>query len=220
MPSFHLETCDATAGLTRLPDQSIHLLCTDGPYASLDKHRAVGTTTRLKQKWFPTVPNEYWDEWFRQAHRILAKNAHLYFFCDSETMFDVKPRGEAAGFTFWKPIVWDKQRMGMGYHYRASCEFILFFEKGKRRLNDLGIKDVLSEPRIKTDYPTEKPVPLLETLVRQSTFGGETVLDTFFGSGSCGEASLRHGRHFLGFDVDPESLPPAQQRLSQFGELT
>ena len=36
----------------------------------------------------------------------------------------------------------------MGYHYRARYEFILFFEKGKRRLNDLGIADVISVPRV------------------------------------------------------------------------
>jgi len=33
--------------------------------------------------------------------------------------------------------------IGMGYHYRARYEFVLFFEKGKRKLNDLGIADVL-----------------------------------------------------------------------------
>ncbi|WP_366944968.1 hypothetical protein, partial [uncultured Bradyrhizobium sp.] len=46
-----------------------------------------------------------------------------------------KPFGEQAGFKFWKPIVWDKVQIGMGYHYRCRYEFVLFFEKGKRRLN-------------------------------------------------------------------------------------
>ena len=54
-------------------------------------------------------------------------------------MFVAKPEAERAGFRFWKPLVWDKKTIGMGYHYRARYEFILFFEKGKRRLNDLGI---------------------------------------------------------------------------------
>ena len=51
-------------------------------------------------------------------------------------MFVVKPIAESVGFKFWKPLIWDKQKMGMGYHYRARYEFILFFEKGKRHLND------------------------------------------------------------------------------------
>ena len=45
----------------------------------------------------------------------------------------------------------------MGYHYRSRYEFILFFEKGKRRLNDLGIADIIEAPRVHGGYPTEKP---------------------------------------------------------------
>ena len=69
---------------------------------------------------------------FDAAYRVLKKHAHLYVFCDSETMFVAKPLGEAAGFKFWKPLIWDKRTIGMGYHYRARYETILFFEKGKR----------------------------------------------------------------------------------------
>ena len=69
-------------------------------------------------------------------------------------MFVAKPCGEEAGFKFWKPLIWDKMKIGMGYHYRARCERILFFEKGKRKLNDLGIPDVLAVERIYRGYPT------------------------------------------------------------------
>ena len=72
-------------------------------------------------------------------------------------MFVAKPEAEHAGFKFWKPLVWDKCTIGMGYHYRARYEFILFFEKGKRRLNDLGIADIIAVPRIRGGYPAEKP---------------------------------------------------------------
>ena len=57
-------------------------------------------------------------------------------------MFAAKPAAEQAGFKFWKPLVWDKCAIGMGYHYRARYEFILFFEKGKRKLNNLSIPDI------------------------------------------------------------------------------
>ena len=57
----------------------------------------------------------------------------------------------------------------MGYHYRARYEFILFFEKGKRRLNDLGIADVIAVPRIIAGYPAEKPPAVTEVLIKQST---------------------------------------------------
>ena len=80
---------------------------------------------------------------------MLKRDAHFYLFVDQETMFVAKPIAEAAGFKFWKPIGWKtKQKIGMGYHYRSQYELILFFEKGKRKLADLGVADVLSYPRI------------------------------------------------------------------------
>ena len=93
--------------------------------------------------------------------------------------------------------MWDKQTIGMGYHYRARYEFILFFEKGKRRLNDLGIADVIAVPRIHRGYPAEKPPAVSEVLIRQSTLPGELVADPFMGSGSVGVAALRAGPALL-----------------------
>ena len=83
-----------------------------------------------------------WSGWYERGHlRIIAGVRRPSL---QGTMFVAKPEAERAGFKFWKPLVWDKRTIGMGYHYRARCEFILFFEKGKRRLNDLGVADVLS----------------------------------------------------------------------------
>ena len=83
----------------------------------------------------------------------------------------------AAGFRVWKPLVWDKCTIGMGYHYRSRYELILFFEKGKRKLADLGISDVIAEKRIHKGYPTEKPVRVNEILISQSSAVGEIVID-------------------------------------------
>ena len=132
-------------------------------------------------------------------------------------MFVAKPEAEQAGFRFWKPLVWDKRTIGMGYHYRARYEFILFFEKGKRRLNDLGVADIISVPRIRGGYPAEKPPEVAEVLIRQSSEAGEVVVDPFMGSGSVGVAAARLGRRFLGNDLNPEAVRIAAQRLREFG---
>jgi len=197
----------------------VDLVITDPPYESLEKYRAIGTTTRLKKsksssnEWFGVIPNSSFPELFAQLYRVLRQDRHLYLFCDSETMFAAKPAGEAAGFKFWKPIVWDKRRIGMGYHYRARYEFILFFEKGKRKLADLGVPDVLEAVRVHNGYPTEKPVDLLRTLVSQSGKPGELAIDPFMGSGSTGVAALDLGLRFWGNDVSNTSLATAGERL-------
>lgn len=223
-PTFELHNDDAVNWLRRLPDASVNLVITDPPYESLEKHRAVGTTTRLKvsksssNEWFRIFPNTRFEELFREVHRVLEKNAHFYLFCDPETAFIAKPIAESVGFKFWKPLVWDKRMIGMGYHYRARYEFILFFEKGKRRLNDLGVADILEGKRIRGGYPTEKPVEVSEILVQQSTAAGEIVIDPFMGSGSSGVAALRNGRRFAGNDIAEAAVRHTRGRLLTEGE--
>ena len=221
---YELATTDAVAWLRALPAECADVVVTDPAYESLEKHRAIGTTTRLKHSkassndWFTIFPNARFGELFREIHRVLKPDTHFYLLCDAETMFVAKPEAEAAGFKFWKPLVWDKCTIGMGYHYRARYEFILFFEKGKRRLNDLGVPDIIAAPRIRGGYPAEKPPEVAEVLIRQSTDPGGVVIDPFMGSGSVGIAAARLGRRFLGNDLNPEAVKIASQRLREFGE--
>lgn len=218
-PSFYLDNVDAVDWLRTLPDMSIDLIATDPPYESLEKHRAVGTTTRLKHSkassndWFEIFPNSRFQELFGEIYRVLKKNRHFYLHCDQETAFVAKPIGEEVGFKFWKPLVWDKRKIGMGYHYRARYEFILFFEKGKRKLNNLGVPDILEEARVYRGYPTEKPVGLSEILISQSTESKEVVADPFCGSGSAGVAALKLGRDFVGNDLCKEAMNTTRARL-------
>jgi site-specific DNA-methyltransferase (adenine-specific) len=220
---FELSAKDAVAWLQEQPPESVDLVITDPAYESLEKHRAVGTTTRLKHSkassndWFKIFPNARFPELLPEIYRVLRKDSHFYLFCDPETMFVVKPEAERAGFRFWKPLVWDKRTIGMGYHYRARYEFILFFEKGKRRLNDLGVADVISARRIHGGYPAEKPVAVSEILVKQSSQPGELVADPFMGSGSVGVAAVKLGRRFIGNDLNPDALDVSRHRLEPFG---
>lgn len=219
MSEVTLGCTDAVAWLRTLQAASVDLVITDPPYESLERHRAIGTTTRLKvskassNPWFPIFPNARFPELFAEVHRVLKPDAHFYLFCDPETAFIAKPMAEAAGFRFWKPLVWDKKSIGMGYHYRARYEFVLFFEKGKRRLRDLSVADIIPVARIRNGYPSEKPVELAEVLVRQSATPGQLVVDPFMGSGSIGVAAVRAGCAFAGNDIAEQALAHARNRL-------
>lgn len=215
---MNLSQDDAVNWLSMLDSASVDLLITDPPYESLEKHRKIGTTTRLKvsksssNQWFEIFPNARFEELLREVYRVLKKNAHFYLFCDQETMFVIKPIAEKVGFKFWKPIIWDKVSIGMGYHYRARHEYILFFEKGKRKLNDLSIPDILTHKRVYRGYPTEKPVSLLEVLVAQSSREGELVVDPFFGSGSTLVAAKNLNRQCKGNDISSSAHEHIRQR--------
>ena len=220
---FHLSQGDAVAWLRAMPSESVDLLITDPPYESLEKHRAIGTTTRLKHSksssndWFKIFPNDRFGELFAEVYRVLRRNTHFYLFCDQETMFVAKPDAEKAGFKFWKPLIWDKRSIGMGYHYRARYECILFFEKGKRKLNDLGTADIIEVKRINGGYPAEKPAAVSEVLIKQSTEPGQLVVDPFMGSGSVGAAAIGLGRSFHGNDLCSEAVDITRRRLREAG---
>ncbi|QYO71468.1 site-specific DNA-methyltransferase [Vibrio cholerae] len=212
---------DAVCWLSTLADASVDLIVTDPPYESLEKHRNVGTTTRLKvsksssNQWFEIFPNERFESLLREVYRVLKKNSHFYLFCDQETMFVIKPIAEKVGFKFWKPIVWDKVSIGMGYHYRSRHEYILFFEKGKRKLNDLGVPDVLQCKRVFRGYPTEKPVELIEVLISQSSNENQLVVDPFFGSGSTLIAARNLSRSYMGCDISESAHFHFMNRLGE-----
>ena len=55
-------------------------------------------------------------------------------------------------------------------------------------------------------HPTQKPESLLERVVLSSTNEGDIVLDPFCGSGTTGAVAVRHGRRFIGIDMDNDFL--------------
>lgn len=62
-------------------------------------------------------------------------------------------------------------------------------------------------------HPTQKPVALLEYLIRTYTNKGDTVLDNTMGSGSVGVACLNTGRHFIGIELDEAFYNVACNRI-------
>lgn len=64
-------------------------------------------------------------------------------------------------------------------------------------------------------HPTQKPVPLLEYLIKTYTHEGGTVLDNCMGSGSTGVACVRTGRRFIGMEKDPRYFQIARERIEK-----
>jgi len=172
------------------------------PYWTLDKWREVGTTTRLggnrnadarrPKMFFETIDQEYLWECVGEFSRILKSDGHLYIFCDdivAPILLNWIREGET-GFQDAHMLIWDKESMGMGYHYRRRYESIVFaWKKGKRKLRDLGKADVFRYKRVTGQYPTQKPAPLVRELVTQSARVGDVLCDPFAGSGVLAEAT-------------------------------
>ena len=63
-------------------------------------------------------------------------------------------------------------------------------------------------------HPSQKPVELLEYLIKTYTDEGQTVLDFTMGSGSTGVACANTGRDFIGIELDEGYFDIAQKRIS------
>ena len=66
----------------------------------------------------------------------------------------------------------------------------------------------------KTKHPTQKPVALMEYLIKTYTNEGETVLDFTMGSGSTGVACKNLNRNFIGIELDDEYFKIAEKRIN------
>lgn len=64
-------------------------------------------------------------------------------------------------------------------------------------------------------HPTQKPVALLEDLIKTYSNEGDTVLDFTMGSGSTGVAAINTNRNFIGIELDPEYFKIAEERINQ-----
>ena len=75
----------------------------------------------------------------------------------------------------------------------------------------------------KTGYPTQKPLAILNRIVRVHSNPNDQLLDFFAGSGSFGEAAARNGRNFTLIDQNPQAIEVMRQRLAfaepQFYEI-
>lgn len=68
-------------------------------------------------------------------------------------------------------------------------------------------------PDANRTHPTQKPVALMEYLIRTYTNDGETVLDNCMGSGTTGVACVNTNRHFIGIEQDPDYFVGAVARI-------
>lgn len=171
MASFSLVESDAVAFLNSLPPDSVQACVTDIAYESLERHRAVGTTTRLSHSksssndWFDTFPNSRLPELFAGLYRTLQPRSYALMFCDDPTNEVMRPAARDAGFWVWGSWVWVKTaknqpagrdenseegpllRTGMGYHGLKCTELILVLEKRTKKQVPHAEWDVRVNPK-------------------------------------------------------------------------
>lgn len=213
-PLNHIICGDALHILRQLPDKSIDLVVTDPPYGDNIGYGIHNRTIAGNEHPLIALSVMY------EAYRVLKANASAYMFCGMRHLDLI--RAFFQGYTKYSirdVLIWDKMLRGRGHGFRRQYECILVLEKGKPRYRSLGLPNVLRFQRARAiRHPHEKPVELIETLIRQSSDEQDVVLDPFVGSGTTAVAAQRLKRRYVGVELDDRYYAVAEKRLQQIPE--
>lgn len=120
------------------------------------------------------------------------------------------PKGKIRGYV--------KKNMGATIYEHGNLNFPdgMVIKPGPRREFDKLLPTNILEfsKPVKPIHPTQKPVELLEYLIKTYSNPGETILDNCMGSGSTGVACKNTGRKFIGIEKEPEYFEIARNRIN------
>jgi DNA modification methylase len=152
--------------------------------------------------------------------KMVSKSGASFYICFPwRTYSEFEAAMEECGLTASACIVWDKKSIGLGNaNYRPQHEFI-FYCKGGAWYGDKAQSDVWSLSRGATGkyvHPTQKPVELIEMALKNSSKGGDTVVDVFGGSGSTLIACEKLNRQAKLMELDPKYCDVIVKRWEDF----
>ena len=184
----------------------------------------------------PEADFEFHKAWITACHRKLRPGGTIWISGTYHSIYQCGVALQIGGWHVLNDIAWFKPNASPNLSCRmftASHESLIWARTSKKdkhvfnykamRESDYHEKDVLkkegkqmrsvwsialtkkSEKRF-GKHPTQKPESLLERVILSSTNAGDTVLDPFCGSGTTGAVALRHGRRFIGIDMDKDYL--------------
>jgi len=191
----------------------VDAVVTDPPYM-------INTTSAGAGKlnpWADLCNAAFWfSEIYRACRRRLHGNGALWTFLNWRTLPTVQKAAFDAAWQIESLLVWDKDWIGPGgpRGLRPSYELVALMVEGDFGLPDRGLRDIQTFPASShkpTGHPAEKPVGLLEWIVRVTP--GDTFCDPFMGSGTTGVACAKLGRKFIGIEIDPGYFEIACKRI-------
>jgi site-specific DNA-methyltransferase (adenine-specific) len=215
---------ECLAGISALDSRSADVVITDPPYeaeAHTSERLVARAGGRLEREplTFPPITEELRAESARQMARLARR--WILVFCQVEAAMKWRAALEAGGAVYKRTCLWVKpdgkpqysgDRPGIGYESIVACH-----APGRSSWNGGGSHGVFivnkgGDPR--TGHQTQKPIALMEVLVRLFSDPDDLILDPFAGSGTTGVAALRLGRRFIGWEMNSEYVDIARRRIA------
>lgn len=211
--------------LPMIPSESIDAIITDPPYG-------IGFRSAW-QTYQEDIKNDGLDEWQKilpeflaEFRRIISPTGCCCCCCcgGGKTPVTAIFTIEAIKhFNLIQTLVWRKF-IGLGWRYRPAYENIVILSKSKNNYSwydeNKKMANVIEGinqdiPSNKWQHPTQKPVELMELLIKNHTKPGDIILDPFCGSGTTCEAAKKLGRNYIGIELEDKYIEMCSRRLSQ-----
>lgn len=199
--------------------ESVDLIISDPPYLMNYK---TGMRKNKQHRFCSPILNDSNPEFIKNmikcAYNILKDNSAFYCFCNSNHVDFFKAEIEKF-FKVKNILIWIKNNHTAGDlkgAFGKKTEFIIYAVKGRHILNGKRDSDTLYYNRVagnKQLHQNQKPVELIEFLIKKSSKLGQTVLDPVMGSGTCGVACKNLNRNFIGIELDKEYYEIAEKRI-------
>ena len=217
---------DAIEWLKTLDNDSVDLIVSDPPYRVTQHGQSglggifktkVGEDKKLNGKLFEHNEVDV-NDYAGELYRVLKPDSHCYIMTNDRNLQNFLNVFTNIGFNFCKLLIWDKQNKITNQYYMNQVEYILFMYKGRnKQINNCGTSNLLSVNNVKNkthNHPTEKPVELMEILIKNSSNEGDLVLDPFVGVGSTPVACKNLNRNFIGCELDKNYFDTTMERLN------
>lgn len=218
---------DAIEWLKTLDNDSVDLIVSDPPYRVTQHGHSglggifktkVGEDKKLNGKLFEHNEVDV-NDYAGELYRVLKPDSHCYIMTNDRNLQNFMNVFTNIGFNFCKLLIWDKQNKITNQYYMNQVEYILFMYKGRnKQINNCGTSNLISVNNVKNkthNHPTEKPVELMEILIKNSTNEGDLVLDPFVGVGSTPVACQNLKRNFIGCELDKVYYDTTMERLNE-----
>jgi len=209
---------DALVHMKSIKDNLINIVITDPPWGiSIDKispgiMQRKGKTNLQGVRYSDDEKKSLslYKALASESFRFTTDNSHAYVFLAPIHFNTIRDYFINTGWVVGKkPIIWDKMCTGANtipaYWPSSSYEVILYARKPASRLQEEGKKDLISVPTVLRStriHPAEKPLDLLQQLIRRSCIPGEALYDPFAGSGNALVAGLNEGLNVIGCEID------------------
>ena len=203
--------------LPHISSNSVSLIIADPPYL---KAYSTGRRKSVIRK-TTEILNDRELNYYALMHeyrRVLKEDGHLYVFACWQRSDYVRHAIEQF-FKIKNRLVWVKNNWTAGdlwWTYGQSYEDIWFATNGRKQLNLGRDRDCLYCPRVvgKSQlHLNQKPLRLIEFIIKKSSVPGDIVLDSFTGSGTTAIACKNLNRRCIGIELDEKYFNIAIKRL-------